>query len=84
MWLNDFLPHALPNARIMTFGYNSRVAGSSSGMGVARFAKDLLNRLRAARAIKAVCTSCIAQCANPVVVTDASKGTRTTHNLHLP
>ena len=49
-WLEDFLPTALPTARIMTFGYDSRLAFSNSMAGVENFARDLLNRLRIVRA----------------------------------
>lgn len=48
-WLEDFLPDALPKARVMTFGYDSGLAFSKSRSGVANFARDLLNRLRVAR-----------------------------------
>ncbi|KAH8744418.1 hypothetical protein F5882DRAFT_497181, partial [Hyaloscypha sp. PMI_1271] len=48
-WLEDFLPGALPNARIMTFGYDSGLAFSRSKAGVENFSRDLLNRLRLVR-----------------------------------
>jgi hypothetical protein len=48
-WLEDFLPHAIPSARIMTFGYDSSLAFSKSKAGIENFARDLLNRLKAAR-----------------------------------
>ena len=48
MWIRDFLPdpRLLPNARVMTFGYNSKWAFSPSVAGLEEFAIDLLNRLR--------------------------------------
>ncbi|KAK0509728.1 hypothetical protein JMJ35_008122 [Cladonia borealis] len=49
VWLKDFLPHALPNSRIMTFGYDSALGFSRDRGGVESFAKDLLNRLRMIR-----------------------------------
>jgi hypothetical protein len=48
-WLEDFLPKALPKARIMTFGYDSGLAFSRSKAGIENFARDLLNRLRMLR-----------------------------------
>ena len=29
MWLRDFLPQRFPNARVMTYGYDSRLRGSN-------------------------------------------------------
>jgi hypothetical protein len=52
MWLEDFLPLAIPQSRIMTFGYNSALAFSRSQAGINAFAKDLLNRLRMKRALE--------------------------------
>ena len=49
MWLEDLLPHAFPNSRIMTFGYDATIAFSRSQAGLQSFAMDLLNRLRAMR-----------------------------------
>jgi hypothetical protein len=45
MWLKDFLPNDLPNARIMLFGYNANVAFEPSTSGILEQAEDLLNRL---------------------------------------
>ena len=45
LWLRDFLPHTIPNARIMTFGYDSRVAGSKSVIGMMENANNLLTQL---------------------------------------
>lgn len=45
LWLEDFLPQALPQARIMTFGYDSALLLSRSTAGIEDFARDLLNRL---------------------------------------
>lgn len=45
-WLKDFLPNVLPNARIMTFGYNSQIKFSNSVSTIDDFAKELLNRIR--------------------------------------
>ena len=45
LWLRDFLPHTIPNARIMTFGYDSRVTGSRSVIGMMENANILLTQL---------------------------------------
>ncbi|KAL4957901.1 hypothetical protein BDW69DRAFT_180144 [Aspergillus filifer] len=45
MWLRDFLPKQLPQARILLFGYNSNVSIQSSSAGVREQAQYLLNRL---------------------------------------
>lgn len=49
IWLEDFLPQALPNSRIMTFGYDSALGFSRNREGIRTFARDLLNRLRMMR-----------------------------------
>ncbi|KAL8330754.1 hypothetical protein RB593_001636 [Gaeumannomyces tritici] len=48
-WLQDFVPSDIKNVRVITYGYNSAVAFSKSTAGVDEFARDLLERLRAAR-----------------------------------
>lgn len=48
-WLEDLLPSSLPDARIMTFAYDSTLAFSKSTAGIENFARDLLNRLRIIR-----------------------------------
>lgn len=49
MWPRDLLPHVIPTARVMTFGYDSKWAFSPSTADIKDFALDLLNRLRAKR-----------------------------------
>ena len=49
LWLRDFLPYRLPNARILLFGYNSNVAIETSAAGVNEQAINLLNRFSAQR-----------------------------------
>lgn len=49
MWLSDFLPDRLPNARILLFGYNSNVAIETSAAGVNEQAVNLLDRFNAHR-----------------------------------
>ncbi|KAK7402702.1 hypothetical protein QQX98_011566, partial [Neonectria punicea] len=45
LWLRDSLPEHIPNARIMTFGYDSALKNSTSRMTILDFAQDLLTRL---------------------------------------
>jgi len=45
LWLRDFLPLQVPDARIMSFGYDSLVAFSKSEIELGDIAADLLNRL---------------------------------------
>ncbi|KAL4755150.1 hypothetical protein BDW72DRAFT_55081 [Aspergillus terricola var. indicus] len=45
IWLRDFLPNQLPQARVMLFGYNSNVSIQSSSAGVREQAQNLLSRL---------------------------------------
>lgn len=49
LWLRDFLPEAIPNSRIMSYGYNSAAAFSLSTASIDDFATDLLNRIRGKR-----------------------------------
>lgn len=44
-WLKDLLPDRVPNARIMSFGYNSAVALSRSIGDVKMFGEQLLNKV---------------------------------------
>ena len=55
MWLRDALPSDMPNARVMTFGYISRLQGSSSFAGINDYAKFLLAEVKAARKDPLVC-----------------------------
>ncbi|KAM5521611.1 hypothetical protein FOXYSP1_15502, partial [Fusarium oxysporum f. sp. phaseoli] len=48
-WLEDLLPESIPRCRVLTFGYDSKLAFSKSRSGVEAFARDLLNRLRIVR-----------------------------------
>ncbi|KAI1372213.1 hypothetical protein F4677DRAFT_463534, partial [Hypoxylon crocopeplum] len=49
LWLRDFLPKRIPNARILLFGYNSSVAFRASTAGITEQAENLLNHVEAAR-----------------------------------
>lgn len=44
-WLKDFLPHLIPDARVMTFGYNAAAAFGQSTAEVIDHAKSLLSSL---------------------------------------
>ena len=57
LWLRDFLPADIPNARIMTFGYDSTVAFSKSVAKIEDKALELLNHLSAKRSVVAAGSS---------------------------
>lgn len=44
-WLKDFLPLDVPNARIMTFGYNADAAFGNTTADIIDHAKGLLSSL---------------------------------------
>lgn len=44
-WLKNLLPKQIPNARIMSFGYNSSVQFSKSTAGIGSFAEELLEAI---------------------------------------
>ncbi|PTB65131.1 hypothetical protein BBK36DRAFT_1121948, partial [Trichoderma citrinoviride] len=45
LWLEDFLSSAIPDARIMTFGYDSKLMLSHSRDSIEDFATELLNQI---------------------------------------
>ncbi|KAI0203059.1 hypothetical protein F4808DRAFT_458281 [Astrocystis sublimbata] len=45
LWLEDFLPEVIPQARIMTFGYNSSLLFSHAKGRIEDFARQLLDKL---------------------------------------
>lgn len=51
LWLRDFVPQTVPEARILTYGYNSAIAFSGSTSGIDEFARTLLERLRHKRRV---------------------------------
>ena len=55
MWLRDGLPQALPNTRIMTYGYDSRLYTSASFANTNSYGRSLLADLVSARASPGVC-----------------------------
>lgn len=52
-WLRDLLPKKLPNTRILSFSYNSRVQFSKSTSDILDFATQLLEQLLAVRRTQA-------------------------------
>ncbi|GAP88045.1 hypothetical protein SAMD00023353_3200950 [Rosellinia necatrix] len=50
LWLSEFLPKRVPQARICLFGYNSNVAFGSSAAGVREQGENILNHLEQIRA----------------------------------
>jgi hypothetical protein len=44
-WLKDFLPLDLPNARVMTFGYNADAAFGNTTADIIDHVKSLLSSL---------------------------------------
>lgn len=47
MWLRDFVPSAIPEARIMTYGYDSIAAFNGPASRISDPARDMMERLRA-------------------------------------
>lgn len=52
IWLRDFLPSQLSQARILLFGYNASVSIQSSSAGVREQAQNLLSRLSIERQVR--------------------------------
>jgi hypothetical protein len=46
MWLQDLLPDKIPQARVMTFGYNADMTNNYSTSNVRDHARKLLSLLR--------------------------------------
>ncbi|CAG9982688.1 unnamed protein product [Clonostachys byssicola] len=49
VWLRDFLPSAIPEARIFTFGYSSKTTFAKTVSEIGDFARELLERLLSVR-----------------------------------
>lgn len=49
MWLTDFLPNDIGNARIMTYGYNSNLVKDTVDMQFVDYRKELIQILQNAR-----------------------------------
>ena len=42
MWLAEFLPEEFPNARIMTYGYNSNLVGDTVELNIADYKEQFI------------------------------------------
>lgn len=49
MWLRDFLPPSIPNARIMIYGYDTKLPGSQSEASILELSKKLLESVKTSR-----------------------------------
>lgn len=56
MWLRDLLPAALPNVRIMTFGYNAHFKNFTAQQDLRSIASKLLAELVDLRTTEEVCS----------------------------
>ena len=49
MWLRDFLPKSIPTARIITYGYDTKLPGSQSTASILELSKKLLESVKVIR-----------------------------------
>lgn len=49
MWLRDFIPSDIANARILTYGYDTHLAGSNSNAHINDYARQFLETIADAR-----------------------------------
>ncbi|KAL7946857.1 hypothetical protein V8C42DRAFT_318947 [Trichoderma barbatum] len=49
MWLRDFLPETIPNARILTYGYDTKLPGSQSEASIPDLSRRLLESIKTIR-----------------------------------
>src|SRR5947207_12319847 len=54
MWLRDSLPHDLPGARILIYGYDTRLEGSQSFQNVTTLAGQFRNQIQAIRGVSPI------------------------------
>jgi hypothetical protein len=54
MWLRDFLLESIPNARILTYGYDTKLPGSQSDASLLELSKKLLESIKTTRNQKTV------------------------------
>jgi hypothetical protein len=54
MWLRDSLRRDLPGTRVLTYGYNSELAGSDSFQGIEAIASGFVGSLRRIRQVSRV------------------------------
>lgn len=80
LWLRDFLPQAIPSARICTFGYNAAILEDASRARIRDHAQSLLQDLSDYRQSNSV--SCLLGTFAwiPIICPDSE----TPHRLYLP
>ncbi|KAK4061045.1 hypothetical protein Trihar35433_9970 [Trichoderma harzianum] len=49
MWLRDFLPISIPNARVLTYGYDTKLPGSRSKSSTLQLSRKLLESIKTTR-----------------------------------
>ncbi|KAH8667741.1 hypothetical protein BGZ61DRAFT_365055 [Ilyonectria robusta] len=49
MWLRDFLPASIPNTRILTYGYDTKLPGSQSEASIRDLSRRLLESIKTTR-----------------------------------
>ena len=49
MWLRDFLPNTTKEARILTYGYDTKLPGSQSSASILELSKKLLESVKTIR-----------------------------------
>ncbi|KAA8903430.1 hypothetical protein FN846DRAFT_55272 [Sphaerosporella brunnea] len=49
MWLRDALPEDITGLRVLTYGFNAKLVGSTSFAGIASYATELLEELKGTR-----------------------------------
>ncbi len=54
MWLRDSLPHDLPGARILNYGYDTRLEGSQSFQNVMTLASQFRNQIQTIRGVSPI------------------------------
>jgi hypothetical protein len=49
MWLRDFLPESISNARILIYGYDTKLPGSQSNASILELSRKLLESVKTIR-----------------------------------
>jgi hypothetical protein len=79
MWLRDFLPKKVPDARILTYGYEANVFSNSTGR-MRTFAENLLEDLRTERKAATVSYTASRSCCQFGCICGA--GSKQAYHLH--